>query len=115
MVIAKVRGLATNDNKMLARSVIEAGDAPQTYVLDAYCTDFEKENPSPETKFGLGAVDPVLACILSAASGLSQQTKQAAVWICAEKATFDHVNKKFKVSQSEWDAAAAIVKKCSAN
>jgi len=43
----------------------------------------------------------------------STTIKQAAVWIYTDKPSFSHVNEKFTVSQSDWDAATAIVKKCS--
>lgn len=114
MVIAGVKGQMINETNYLRSSVIQVDDTNKTYVLDAYCTDFEKENPSSDTKFTLGNVDPILACILSEAANLSPQAKQAAVWIYTEKATFSHVKQKFKVRRSDWKAAAAIVKKCSA-
>jgi hypothetical protein len=96
----------------VARSEISVSATPRTYVLNAYCTDFEKDNPSAGTPFRLGKVDPVLACILGEAG--STVVKQAAVWIYTDKPSFSHVNDKFTVSQSDWDAATAIVKKCSA-
>jgi hypothetical protein len=111
MVIASVRGQVVDATRFVARSEISVSAAPRTYVLDAYCTDFEKDNPSTGTKFTLGKVDPVLACVLSGAS--STIVKQAAVWIYTDKVSFSHVNQKFTVTQSDWDAAAALVKKCS--
>ena len=111
MVIAGVRGQAVDANRFVARTEISVSATPRTYVFDAYCTDFEKDNPSTGTQFSLGKVDPVLACILGEAS--STVVKQAAVWIYTDKASYRHVNQKFTVSQSDWDAATAIVKKCS--
>lgn len=111
MVIAGVKGQVVNENSYTPRSEIRVSNTPTTYVFDAYCTDLEKDNPSTGTKFKLGEVDPVLACILSEAS--STEVKQAAVWIYTDKASYSHVNRKFTVSQSDWDAAKAIVRKCS--
>ena len=111
MVIAGVRGLVVDANQFEARSQISVSATPRTYVFDAYCTDFEKDNPSTGTQFRLGQIDPVLACILAQSN--SMPVKQAAVWIYTDKASFSHVNQKFDVTQSEWDAAAALVKKCS--
>jgi hypothetical protein len=113
MVIAAVEGQVMSESSYSPSSVIEVGDTPRTYVFEAYCSDFEKDNPSSATLFTLGTVDPVLACIFSAASQLSVQARQAAVWIYTDKTSFSHVNAKFDVSQSDWDAAAAIVRKCS--
>lgn len=111
MVIAGVKGQVVDENSYTPTSEIRASNTPTTYVFDAYCTDFEKDNPSTGTKFTLEKVDPVIACILSKAS--STIVKQAAVWIYTDKASFSHVNQKFDVSRSDWDAAAAIVNKCS--
>lgn len=47
------------------------------YILEAYCTEFEKDNPSGSTGFSFGSVDRNLACILKKASSI--QSKQAAV------------------------------------
>jgi hypothetical protein len=113
MAIAGVKGQVVDENNYTPRSEIIASTTPRTYVFDAYCTDFERDNPSTETKFSLGKVDPVLACILGEAN--STTVKQAAVWIYTDKASFNHVNDKFTVSRSDWDAAAAIVSKCSAS
>src|ERR1039457_5439446 len=110
MVFAGVRGQAVDATRFVARSEISVSATPRTYILDAYCTDFEKDNPSAGTQFSLGKVDPVLACILGAAS--TTVVKQAAVWIYTDKASYRHVNEKFTVSQSDWDAATAIVRKC---
>jgi len=112
MVIAGVEGQVISGNSYSPSSEIRASDTPRTYVFDAYCTDFEKNNPSASTKFKLGKVDPILACILNEAG--STIVKQAAVWIYTDKASYSHVNQKFTVSQADWAAAAAIVKKCSA-
>ena len=111
MVIASVKGQMVNETSYTPSSEITASETPQTYVLDAYCTDLEKDNPSSETKFTLGKVDPVLACILNESS--STIVKQAAVWIYTDKASLRHVNQKFTVSQSDWDAAKVIVSRCS--
>jgi hypothetical protein len=113
MVIAAVRGQSMGEGSYSPGSVIEIGRGTKTYVLEAYCSDFEKDNPSLATTFTLKPADPLLACILTSASNLSTPAKQAAVWIYTDKASFSLVNTKFEVSRSDWDAAAAVVKKCS--
>ncbi len=111
MVIAGLKGLVAEENGYYRKSEILATSTPQTYVFDAYCTDFEKENPSTNTTFRLRPVDPVLGCLLTEASSI--KIKQAAVWIHTDKVTFEHVNRKFKVSKADWEAAQALVRKCS--
>ena len=110
MVIAGVEGQLRDANRYSPSRVITADATPTTYVFEAYCTDFEKDNPSAGTAFSLGKVDPVLACILQQSS--STVVKQAAVWIHTDNASFSHVNEKFAVSRADWDAATAIVLEC---
>lgn len=112
MVIASVKGQVFGGNRYIPSATIEATSTPKTYVMDAYCAEFEKDNPSSATRFSLGRVDPVLACILSKASDLSQQARQAAVWIYTDKVNFAQMNRKFSVSQSDWNAAKSTVQKC---
>jgi hypothetical protein len=112
MVIADLKGQVVSENSYTPRTNILVSATPRTYIFDAYCTDFEKDNPSSGTKFTLGKVDPVLACVFSKAS--STIVKQAAVWIYTDKASFSHVNDKFTVSQSDWNTAVSIVNSCSA-
>ena len=112
MVVAGVKGEMMGGQSYRGSSTIIARSTPSTYVLDAYCAEFEKDNPGPSTHFSVGSVDPVLACILEGALSLSVQARQAAVWIYTDKATYSHVNQKFSVSRSDWDAAAAVVRNC---
>jgi hypothetical protein len=114
MVIAAIEGQVRGESSYSPSSVIRVEDTPKTYVLDAYCTDFEKDNPSLQSKFKLEKADPVLACILTEAANLSPQAKQAAVWIHTDNVSYDHLKAKFPVTRFDWDAAAAVAKKCSA-
>jgi len=115
MVIAGVRGLSTGGDSYEPSSEIEVSDRqPKIYFLEGYCMEFEKENPSGDTAFSMTSPDPVLACILSHADGLSTEAKQAAIWIHTDHATFEHVNEKFAVSKEDWAAAEAVLKKCQA-
>ncbi|OYW72197.1 MAG: hypothetical protein B7Z37_25575 [Verrucomicrobia bacterium 12-59-8] len=112
MVVAGVKGEMTGRESYRRSSTITARSTPATYVLDAYCAEFEKSNPGSSTHFSVGSVDPILACILEGTSSLSVRARQAAVWIYTDKATFGRVTQKFYVSTSDWDAAAAVVRNC---
>ena len=79
MVIAAVKGQLMGANSYAPTSVIRVGDVPKTYLLEAFCSDFEKDNPSSATPFTLRPVDPILACIFTEGSRLSVPAKQAAV------------------------------------
>lgn len=114
MVISSVRGVMMGEGTYSPNSVIQASSSPQTYILDAYCAELDKNNPSTGNSFSLGTVDPQLACILSEAKNLSAEAKQAAVWIYTDKAEFNHVNNKFNVSKSDWHVAESVARKCQA-
>jgi hypothetical protein len=51
MVIAGVKGQLVSENSYTPTREIMASAVARTYVLDAFCTDFEKDNPSSETTF----------------------------------------------------------------
>lgn len=113
MVIARVQGIDMGGGMYSPSSTIEVSNSPQTYVLEAYCAEFAKDNPSDNNGFSISStIDPKLACILTKAAHLSVPTKQAAVWIYTDQATFDHVNEKLEISKSDWNAATTVVKKC---
>ena len=112
MVISSVKGIVMGEGKHSPHSVIEVGRSPQTYILDAYCAELEKNNPSAGSGFSMDTVDPQIACILSEAVNLSPVTKQAAIWIYTDKASFSHVNNKFSVSKTDWHVAESVVKRC---
>jgi hypothetical protein len=116
MVVAKVRGRQTGPFTFAPTSTIVAGVNPATYVVEAYCTEFEKDNPSESTSFRVQAPDPELACILqkAAADGLSVGAVQAAVWIQTDQLTFAHMAQKFPVTDTDYRRAAAVVQYCQA-
>ena len=112
MVVAGVRGRSMGGDSYTPASAIEVPDSGSaTYILEGYCMDFEKDNPSANTAFSVGSPDPVLAAILGAAEGLSTAAKQSAVWIYTDHSTYGLVNEKFHVSKEDWAAAEAAVRK----
>lgn len=112
MYLAGLKGILISGDSYNPTSSIEVRDVPTTYVLEAYCADFDKENPSPGGGYVLGAVDVVAECILSQGKELAPRTKQAAVWIHTDRATYAQVREKFRLSQKDWKAAEVVVKKC---
>jgi len=81
-------------------------------VVEAYCAEFEKDNPSASTTFTLGSLDATLACIVQAAHQLSTEATQAAVWMHTDRATYAHINAKFPVSRADWTAAQDVIRRC---
>lgn len=85
-------------------------DSSGVYILEAYCTEFEKDNPSASTRFSFGSVDRNLACILNKADSI--RVKQAAIWIYTDGVTYAHLKEKFPISGSEWQEARSVVARC---
>jgi hypothetical protein len=114
MVVARVRGRETGPFTFVPTATIVAGVHPATYILEAYCVEFEKDNPSESTSFRVQASDPELACILQKAvdDGFSVEAVQAAVWIRTDRLTFEHMVQKFPVSDLDFRRAAEVVRYC---
>ncbi|HLK09680.1 MAG TPA: hypothetical protein VKV30_17140 [Candidatus Angelobacter sp.] len=87
-----------------------SAESSGVYILEAYCTEFEKDNPSDSTKFSFGSVDRNLACILDKSDSI--QVKQAAIWIYTDGVTYTHLTQKFPLSSSEWQEAKSIIARC---
>jgi hypothetical protein len=87
--------------------IVVSSVTPVAYVLAAYCTQFEKDNPSGSDQFTLASPgpDPTLAAILGQSRSLSDNAIQAAVWMQTDHVTFNHMNEKFPVSREDWSTA----------
>jgi hypothetical protein len=113
MVVAEVRGRVVSESMYEPASRIElAGKGVVTYILSAFCMEFEKENPSNTDSFDIRTPDPKLACILKNSSKLSVPTRQAAVWIHTDHVTYDQMSQKFPVTVEEFNQGQALVDRC---
>jgi len=116
MVIAGVTGLATSEDTYTPMNYIRVeGSQPVTYVLNAFCMNFEKDNPSENDTFTVGEPDPALACILKNSRKLSVPARQAAIWIYTDNVSYEHMNQKFQVSQEEYTQGQQVVEGCRSN
>jgi hypothetical protein len=113
MVVSSVRGRLVSRAQFTPETTIRLrGMEPVTYVLDAYCADFEKDNPSSATSFTLTPPDSALACLLKETQHRSVATRQAAVWMKTDRMTFTQMNQKFPVSSAEWAEAEKAMARC---
>jgi len=80
----------------------------------AYCAEFHKDNPSPESEFAIESPEPTLACNLTKAQrhNLSLQATQAAVWIATDGVKLQDLRIKFHVSDEDWEAASLVASSC---
>jgi hypothetical protein len=113
MMVVGVRGIDQGDGRYQPESKIELTDSkPVTYLLAAYCTQFEKENPSFATRFTLKKPDPVLSCIAQQGPSLTVPAMQAAVWMRTENITQARMSEKFSVTAQEWAAGQIVFQRC---
>lgn len=91
--------------------VVELADnAVRNLVIEAYCRDFELENPSEENGFVTASVDARSAAILQAADeqGLGTAATQAAVWM-DRGVEPEAIAKKFEASPADFEAASRLL------
>jgi hypothetical protein len=113
MMIAGVRGILHGVSKYRPETRIVLTDSdPVVYVLAAYCMEFEKENPSHDTRFRLERPDPALERIAQLGASLKVPAMQSAVWMHTDGVTFDRMNQKLPITQEDWSAGEAVFLKC---
>lgn len=113
MVVAGVTGRATSEYTYTPTStIVVAGSKPVTYVLNAFCMNFEKDNPSVNDNFSVHSPDPALACILKNSKTFSVPARQAAIWIFTDSISYEHMNQKFSVSLQEFSQGQRVVDHC---
>ncbi|MGA2904392.1 MAG: PDZ domain-containing protein [Candidatus Korobacteraceae bacterium] len=116
MVVSGVSGRLLGGGRYVPTSTITLSNSmpSATYVLSAYCAEFQKDNPSPSSMFTVQPPDSITACILanSARQGLSVQATQAAVWIYTDQVDYGTMAHKFPVPESDWQAASSVANTC---
>lgn len=111
MVVAAIKGLRIDDTRYRPTKLIElSNDARHTYLVEAYCLDFLKENPAPHDRFDLGDVDPAALRIITAASlpGRTPSMIQAALWL-DQGVTGEEIKERCSLTPVEWKAAHVSV------
>ncbi|MBK9171365.1 MAG: ankyrin repeat domain-containing protein [Bryobacterales bacterium] len=113
MAIAAVRGRIVSASSYVPSPAIELPDnRPVTYLVSAYCANFERENPTEANGFSLGPPDPMMACLSEGGRSLSIAALQAAVWMHTDRMTYSRMSRKFSITRSEWTAAEAVYHQC---
>jgi hypothetical protein len=113
MVVAGVLGrfigsLGNSMNVSPGSEIVVSSATPVTYVLEAYCVQFTKHNPSSSDQFTLAPSDPTLSTILAQAGGLSTDAIQAAVWMYTDHVTYAQMYPTFPINQADWAAAETV-------
>lgn len=115
MVATRVRGIVldTASKGFLPVQIIQLDDLePRLYVVEAYCMDFNLDNPSPAVAMTPLAIDARSAVILSHAqsSELSIPATQAALWIDRDHISKEKIQAKFTASDQDIEDAWQLLK-----
>jgi|GEM_PF-1879136 len=116
MVVLKLSGIPEGSQWIipLSKIVLDSSE-PQTFILEAYCLDFHKDNPSSSTKFSVGtATDHQILRILNAVDDLSSDTAslaaiQIAIWVVTEDVSKSELYNRFSAEQSDINNAKIIL------
>jgi hypothetical protein len=111
MIVAAVKGQRLDEARYRPTEIIDLPDGEErVYLLEAYCLDFDKENPGASDRFSLSAVNgSALALIKSIPKEQrSIAVVQAALWLAAgvSKAA---IRERFEVTESELLIAEASI------
>ena len=114
MVVYKVRGKpGITWIRHVSKIVLDSSE-PQTFILEAYCLDFHKENPSSSTKFSVGTLaDPRILRILDVADTFhiaSVGAIQTAIWIVTDDVSVKELIDRFPVAPEVIDNAMFILR-----
>jgi hypothetical protein len=103
MIVAAVKGELIDREKYRATDVIELpDDKERVYLLEAYCLDFDKENPGASNRFSLAPVDDSVLALINSLPKEQRSVPivQAALWLAAgvPKAA---IRERFEVSDAD--------------
>jgi hypothetical protein len=103
MIIASVKGERIDREKYRPTNLIElSDDNERVYLLEAYCLDFDKENPGASDRFSLGAVDGSALALINSLpkEQRSVPVVQAALWLAAGVSRAA-IRERFEVSEAD--------------
>ena len=114
MVIQRVQGRSTGDGRYVEEATIVLDDnSPATYILSAYCADFDEDNPSGASRFTLDAPQGgVYRCIVDTGADLSIGAVQAAVWMHSNGLSYAQMNERFEITRADWNSGQTVFQTC---
>ena len=108
MVVLGVRGVPTGGGKFQPTSKMRlTSDAPQEFLLEAYCLDFDKANPSDGTGFSVGGLaSPEVQALLEALDSVPAAERtvgaiQTAIWVVTEDVCEWDLSARFPVAAAD--------------
>lgn len=115
MILAGIKGRTAGAGTYIVETKIQLADMQEReYLLEAYCADFAKGNPSPQSVMRVNGHDARAACVIAEGQrhSFSIQALQAAIWLVREKVPYDRMQSTFPVTQDIYDKAADLANSC---
>lgn len=112
MIIAAIKGVIKSSTMYEPKSAVElADDEIQTYLVEAYCLDFEKDNPGEGDGFLFDDVDNQMLAVIRAVPKEKQNADviQAAIWL-ADGVAEDKIKERFPISDPDMLIAKEAIK-----
>ena len=116
MVVLAVRGIPIGGGRFRPVSTMRlTSDDPQEFLLEAYCLDFDRENPSGSTGFSVGELaSPQVQAVFEALDKVpaAQRTIgaiQTAIWAVSDDVCERELQARFQVGAADLEAAQDIL------
>jgi len=87
----------------------------ETYILEAYCLDFDKDNPSEQNRFSIGGINSEIKKIFNAADKLPEAGSvaaiQMAIWAVTDDISRQEVEEKLDINEEDIRNAKILLEK----
>ncbi len=85
----------------------------KTYILEAYCLEFDKDNPSGQNRFSIGGINTEIKKIFNAADELpdagSIAAIQIAIWVMTDDISRQDIEEKLDISEGDIQNAKTLL------
>lgn len=114
MVTAKIKGerIPGDENRYWVMSeIVLADDRTRSFIVEAYCLDFDKENPNRGSTYRLLSVDPRAKKIILAGKerNVTPEVLQASIWIDRAGLSDSALKQRFPVDDKDIKAARSLL------
>ena len=112
MIAYKVKGIMVDEKRYLETEYITlSSDLTYKVLVEAYCLDFQKDNPNKESRFDISGINKSSKCIIlyGKKNGANNNVIQSAIWMHRENITDDALKKRFPVNSNEITLARKIL------
>jgi len=112
MVGASIKGESLGENSYRpAKDIVLTDNDKHSYVVEAYCLDFHKDNPGPSDLFSIGSPDERAKKILQEGKvkSVSIAAIQSALWMGREGVLPNDLKRRFPVTDKDIEVARGLL------